>query len=91
VNSEAINFSRSRKRKQKIPRERKRKRTRKHDTARGAGSGSKKYSTASTSLLQTLMESGKDYERKDDGIDFQTNEYGTHRNELEAEMVETWI
>jgi len=51
ANSKATNFIRSWKRKQKIPRVKKRKRTRKHNTSRGVGSGSKKYSTASTSLL----------------------------------------
>jgi len=49
--AEATNFIWSHKRKQKIPRVRKRKQNRKHGTLRGAESGSKKYSTASTSLL----------------------------------------
>jgi len=44
-----------RKRKQKIPRVKKWKQTRKHETSREAGNGSKKYSTASTSLVQLLL------------------------------------
>jgi len=51
---ETTNFIRSWKRKQKIPRVRKRKQTRKHDTSRGARSKSKKYSTASTSLVKSV-------------------------------------